>query len=69
MYFPNYAGSTKKSYSVDAVVENDSATVNRLEMNAMLTNSTNAITSIVLSGASYNFVEHSTATLYGIKNT
>jgi hypothetical protein len=65
IYIPNYAGSTTKSYSVDSINENN-ATAAFQAITAGLWNQTAAITSIVLTPGSGNFVEHSTATLYGI---
>jgi len=65
IYIPNYAASTTKSYSVDAVNENN-ATAAFQAITAGLWNQTAAITSIVLTPGSGDFVEHSTATLYGI---
>jgi len=69
IYFPNYAGSTNKSFSIDAATENN-ATDARLTLNAHLWSDTSAINRIVLtSGQSFNFVQYSTAYLYGIKNS
>ena len=65
-YFPNYAGSTNKSYSGDSVTENN-ATLSVQLLVAGLWSQTAAITSLTLkSETSVNFLEHSTATLYGI---
>jgi hypothetical protein len=66
IYIPDYAGSTNKSFSYDAVQENN-ATSSLAELFAGLWSSTSAITSIKLVKASGNFVQYSTATLYGIK--
>lgn len=71
-YIPNYAGSNNKSVSVDAVAENNSADSGyfNLEIGAGLWSITSAITSISLtSGFGNNFMQYSTATLYGIKNS
>ena len=65
-YIPNYTGSTNKSYSIDTVQESNSATGVYLAMGAMLRSNTDAITSIVLT-INTLFVQHTTATLYGIK--
>ena len=68
IYFPNYAGSNYKSFSIDAATENN-ATDARLTLNAHLWSDTAAINRIVLtSGQSFNFVQYSTAYLYGVKN-
>ena len=65
-YFPNYAGSTNKSYSGDSVTENNATLAVQLLV-AGLWNQTAAITSLTLkSETSVDFLEHSTATLYGI---
>jgi hypothetical protein len=66
-YIPNYAGSTNKSVSIDTVTENN-ATVNRNILNAGLWSDTTAISNIKLVSATGNFVQHSTAYLYGISN-
>jgi len=69
IYIPNYTLSDFKAVSVDSVNEN-----NATEAYAMLTaglwSNSAAITSIkLLPGSASNFVEYSTATLYGIKNS
>ena len=70
IYIPNYAGTTFKSSSADTAWESNSDTLWQLNLFANLWNSTAAITSIALSAsASSNFVQYSTATLYGIKNS
>lgn len=66
IYIPNYAGSTAKSASIDNVLENNSTTYYS-NLTAGLWSLTNAITSIGFT-CSGNFVEYSTATLYGIKS-
>jgi len=66
IYIPNYAGSTNKSFSSDSVNENN-ATSSLLMLIAGLWSNTAAITSIVLTdGGSNNFLQYSTAYLYGI---
>lgn len=67
LYIPNYAGSTNKSGSLDSVAENN-ATAAYLVMAAELLANTAAISSIKITPAS-GFVQHSTAYLYGIKNS
>jgi hypothetical protein len=67
-YIPNYAGSTNKSVSNDAVQENN-ATAAIASLSAILWSSTSAINQITLvSGNGKNFKQHSTAYLYGISN-
>ena len=68
IYIPNYAGSANKSVSVDAVSENN-ATTAFAQLIAGLWSDSSAITSIKLEEGSANFVQYSTATLYGIKNS
>jgi hypothetical protein len=69
IYIPNYAGSNNKSFSVEGVMENN-ATASYVDLSAGLWSNTAAITSIKLTGySSGNFVQYSTATLYGIKNS
>jgi hypothetical protein len=69
IYFPNYAGSTSKPFSIDAVTEQNS-TFARQNLHGHLWSDTAAISRIVLtSGQSFNFVQHSSAYLYGIKNS
>jgi hypothetical protein len=67
IYIPNYAGSTNKSYSADSVTEHN-GTDALANLDAGLWSNTAAITSISLSAAN-SFVQYSTATLYGIKNS
>ena len=66
IYIPNYRSSVAKSYSVDAVTENN-ATLAYQNIQAGLWNSTDPITSIsiaFLSGG--DWAEFSSASLYGI---
>jgi len=68
IYFPNYAGSTNKSFSVDSVSENN-ATLGDASLVAQLWSQTAAITSLSFGMSdSSNFVQYSTAYLYGVKN-
>jgi hypothetical protein len=68
LYLPNYAGSNYKSYSVDSVVENN-ATYAESNLLAGLLSNTAAIASVTVSPRNGTFVQYSTATLYGIKNS
>jgi len=69
IYIPNYAGSTNKSYSFDGVHETNATTAYQVLYAGLWSNSA-AITSISITGEnSGNFVQYSTATLYGIKNS
>jgi len=67
LYIPNYAGSAYKSVSVEGLQENNTSQA-FMNLIAGLWSNTAAITSIsLLSGA--NFVQYSTATLYGISKS
>ena len=68
VYIPNYAGSTNKSVSADSVSE-DNATAAYQRMVAGLWSNTAAINQVTLNFDSGNFVQYSTAYLYGIKNS
>lgn len=68
IYIPNYASSANKSFSADNVQENNSTTAFSTLV-AGLWSQTTAITAVNLFPASGLFVQHSTATLYGIKNS
>ena len=70
IYIPNYAGSNNKSVALDSVTENNSTTGSQLAMTAGFWSNTSAITSIKLKDTnSFNLLQYSTATLYGISNT
>jgi hypothetical protein len=71
--FMNYASSTyPKSFSVDTIEENNAVGTNTLYMGLIAglysPGSTTAITSLTLTPV-INYVQHTTATLYGIKNS
>lgn len=65
VYIPNYAGSSFKSVSNDGVSENN-ATVAQQTFQSVLWRSTAAINRITIS---QTMAQHTTATLYGIKNS
>lgn len=66
IYIPNYAGSSNKSFSIDAVSENNGTTAQQ-DIGAGLWSNTAAITSITLTpDGGYNYAQYSTASLYGI---
>ena len=68
IYIPNYAGSSNKSVSIDAVAENNGTDGSQI-IEAGLWSSTAAITQITLDLALYggvNFAQYSTASLYTI---
>jgi hypothetical protein len=69
LYIPNYAGSNNKSSSSDGVAETNATNVN-MGLYANLWSNTAAINQITLTGeTTANFLQYSTATLYGIKNS
>jgi hypothetical protein len=65
IYIPNYTGATNKSYSVDAVGENN-ATAAGQSIVAGLRSNTDALTSVGILNTAANLVAGSTASLYGI---
>lgn len=67
LYFPNYTTSINKTFGVDSVSEHNSTDSYR-NLASNLTNITDAITSINLIRTNGNFVQYSTAYLYGISN-
>jgi hypothetical protein len=69
VYIPNYTSSNNKSFYVDNVEERNSTTAYACLMAGLWSN-TAVINRITLTSQnSSNFVQHSTATLYGIKNS
>jgi hypothetical protein len=70
IYIPNYANSTLvKSAIIDQVSENNATTSDAAmaTINGGLWNNTAAITSVKLKNEYADWMQHSTATLYGIK--
>ena len=67
VYIPNYAGSTNKSFSVDAVTENN-ATASYADLIAGLWANSAAINQLTFYAPTGSFVQYSTAYLYGVKN-
>jgi len=65
IYVPNYAGSTNKSVSIDAVVENNAAAAYATIV-AGLWASSSAITQVTLKADTGNLAQYSTASLYGV---
>jgi hypothetical protein len=66
IYITNYAGSAYKSVSADFAAENNASTAYAYLVAGLFSDAT-AISSILLDGTD-NFVQHSTAYLYGISN-
>lgn len=67
IYIPNYASSRPKSFSGDSANETNTTAAGK-NLQAGLWNNNSPITSIQLTLNAGNFVQYSTATLYGIKN-
>jgi hypothetical protein len=68
IYIANYAGSTNKPSSSNAVNENNGGQ-EYATLSSTLWSNTSAITSIELSPSSGTILQYSTAYLYGIKNS
>jgi hypothetical protein len=68
VYVPNYAGSNNKSISVDGVEERNNAAAYATLVAAKWDNAS-AITSVKLYPSSANWVQYSTAYLYGISSS
>ena len=68
LYIPNYTSSNNKSTSLDNAIETN-ATEAYVFLSASLWADSSAITSITLDPINADFVQYSTATLYGIKNS
>jgi hypothetical protein len=66
IYIPNYLSSSQKSVSIDCVVENN-GTEGYDILVAGLWNQTAAINQVSIINLTSNFVQYSTASLYGIK--
>jgi len=68
IYIPNYAGSNSKSFTTDAVMENN-ATASYMGFFAGLWASSSAINAVkIFEVDANNLVQYSTAYLYGISN-
>jgi hypothetical protein len=67
IYIPNYAGSNNKSLSADSMGENN-ATTSYSYLTAGLWANSAAINQITITPFSGNFVQYSTAYLYGVSN-
>jgi hypothetical protein len=68
IYIPNYTSANNKSVSIDTVQEINSANNSVVWLNAALWANPSAINTITLTPAGGNLVQHSTVTLYGVKN-
>lgn len=68
IYIPNYRGAVNKAVMSFGVLENN-ATEGYIESAACIWNNTAAITSItIIRPSTFNYVQYSSATLYGIRN-
>ena len=67
VYIPNYTSSNNKSISIDSVQEDNATSAYQFLVAGLWSNSA-AISRIDIAGFA-NYVEYSTATLYGIKNS
>lgn len=65
IYVPNYTGSSNKIWASDSVYEQNATGAN-LTLEATLWSNTAAITSISITTSSANWVQYSTAYLYGL---
>jgi hypothetical protein len=65
MYVPNYTGNTFKSTSSESVSENNATQAFQFIVAGLLSN-TAAITRVAISSTNGNFVQHSSASIYGI---
>ena len=68
LYFPNYAGSNNKSFSVDSVQEDNQTTAYATLMGSLWSNSA-AINQITLTPYAGTLLQYTTAYLYGISNS
>lgn len=69
MYFSNYASSNDKSISIDAIMETNDASNHSLQLWAGVAATSSAISSIEIKFNAGSWMQYSTATLYGIKNS
>ena len=69
IYIPNYASSNYKSVSIDTVVEGNAANGYYVDLIAELWSNTAAINQVTLVSDSVNFMQYTTAYLYGISNS
>jgi hypothetical protein len=71
IYIPNYTSTgSKPFFGIDVVETNDTTAAHaEIQANAHLYRGASGISSITLTPSSGNFVQYSTFTLYGIKNS
>jgi hypothetical protein len=68
IYIPNHAGSNNKSFSTDSVTETNATSAIAI-LSASIMASATAISSIKIEPSVGTYVQYTTATLYGIKNS
>ena len=68
-YIPNYTGSSNKSVSIESVSESNGTSGVYMNINAYLWSNTSVINRITLYPSIDDFVQYSTAYLYGISNS
>jgi hypothetical protein len=68
-YIPNYTSATFKQFISDNAQENNSASSYLINLSSCLIRSTSPVTSLTFSANGTGFAQHSTFTLYGIRNS
>jgi hypothetical protein len=69
IYIPNYTSSNYKSVSIDTVAEGNAANGYYVDLIEQLWSNTAAINQVTLVSNSSDFMQYTTAYLYGIKNS
>lgn len=69
LYIPNYTSSNAKSVSLDHVDERNDPSAYAQLAAGLFSTVTSAVTSVTISGASNNFAQYSSASLYGISKS
>jgi hypothetical protein len=69
VYFIDYAAAQYKTYLVHSAMENNTSGSVYQEIRGVMWSNTAAITSLEFTNPTSTFVQYSTATLYGIRNT
>lgn len=70
IYIPNYTStSSSKSFSTDSVTENNATTSIAILVAGLMTGASAAINRLYIATTAGNFVQYSTAYLYGIKSS
>jgi hypothetical protein len=69
IYVVGYTSNLNKSAIIEAIAENNSTSSWQITINGALWSNTAVVDRITLTPGSASFAQHSTATLYGIKNS